>query len=258
MNTGKTQIIAHRGGRVWAPENTMAAFSKSLELGVDGIELDIQRCATGELVVFHDEELSRTTNGVGLVADSSLEELKRLSAGAWFDKAFTAEKIPTLQEVLELVAGKCVLNIEIKNSPIGYDGIEEELLSLLENYSAIDKVIVSSFDHNCLFKLKTLAPYLNLALLLDGILLDMPAYAERLGCKYFHPCFSSCRADVVEEAHRAGLIINSWTINGRFAWRMAINMGIDGLVTDDPYGLAQALGRVPATAQEAQVLSSLA
>lgn len=152
------KIIAHRGGRDWAPENTLAAFRQSLDIRVDGIELDVQRCSTGELVVFHDEDLSRTTNGVGLVAHSSLDEIKRLSAGRWFDRSYADEKVPLLQEVLDLVDGKCVLHIEIKNTPIEYEGIEEELLELLSGYVHRDKVVVSSFDHPLLARLHALIP----------------------------------------------------------------------------------------------------
>src|ERR1700679_751419 len=131
MTQPNISVFAHRGGREWAPENTMRAFTNSLELGVDGIELDVQRCASGELVVIHDADLSRTTNGGGLVAEATLDEIKRLSAGLWFDKEFYKEKVPLLSEVLSLVSGQCLLNIEIKNAPIAYPGIEEELLELL-------------------------------------------------------------------------------------------------------------------------------
>ncbi|HEY9713815.1 MAG TPA: glycerophosphodiester phosphodiesterase family protein, partial [Chroococcales cyanobacterium] len=90
-------IIGHRGGRRWAPENTLAAFEKCLDpdTRLDGIELDVQRCASGELVVIHDDDVGRTTNGVGQVRDISLDELKRLSAGLWFDRAFADQRIPT-------------------------------------------------------------------------------------------------------------------------------------------------------------------
>ena len=238
------KIIAHRGGRDWAPENTLAAFRQSLDIRVDGIELDVQRCSTGELVVFHDEDLSRTTNGVGLVAHSSLDEIKRLSAGRWFDRSYADEKVPLLQEVLDLVDGKCVLHIEIKNTPIEYEGIEEELLELLSGYSHRDKVVVSSFDHPLLARLHALDPALDLGLLVDGILIDLPAYAARIGCKYFHPCISESRTDTIEAAIAAGMRVNSWTVNGLREWRMAMDMGIEGIMTDDPLGFAEALGRV--------------
>lgn len=250
MTAENVQVIAHRGGRMWAPENTMAAFRKSLELGVDGIELDVQRCASGELVVIHDEDLERTTNGVGLVADINYDEIHRLSAGLWFDSEFRDEKVPLLSEVFDLIGGKLTINVEIKNSPVSYPGIEEELLELLSAYGHSDKIIISSFDHFVLERLKNLDNSLNLALLVDAVLLDMPQYAERVGAKYFHPCFSSCREEVIEEAHSAALKVNAWTVNKRREWSMALKMGIDGLVTDDPEQLMVYLRRAVLVPQE--------
>lgn len=243
MAAENVQVFAHRGGRMWAPENTMAAFRRAVELGVDGIELDVQRCASGELIVIHDEDLERTTNGVGLVADISYDEISRLSAGLWFDQEFRDEKVPLLADVLDLVAGSLTVNVEIKNSPVAYPGIEEELLELLSSYGHSDKIIVSSFDHFVLERLKNLDSSLNLALLVDAVLLDMPQYAQRLGARFFHPCFSSCRQEVVEEAHAAGFKVNAWTLNKRREWSMALKMGIDGFVTDDPEGLMVYLRR---------------
>lgn len=242
----KFKVFAHRGGCQWAPENTLRAFTYALELGVDGIELDVQRCASGELVVIHDHDLGRTTNGGGLVAEASLDEIKRLSAGLWFDKEFYREKVPLLTEVLDLVAGQCLLNIEIKNAPVSYHDIEEELLAVLDSYSAKDKIIISSFDHFCLERLGRLLPEgdeIKLALLLDGILLDLPQYAARLNCSYFHPSFSSLREDVLATAHQAGLKVNAWTLNSRSQWMQAAKMGVDGVVTSDPEELMIFCGR---------------
>jgi glycerophosphoryl diester phosphodiesterase len=245
-------VIAHRGGREWAPENTMRAFANCLELGVDGIELDVQRCASGELVVIHDADLTRTTNGGGLVAEATLDEIKRLSAGLWFDKEFYLEKIPLLSEVLSLVAGQCVLNIEIKNAPIAYPGIEEELLALLDGYCAPSKIIISSFDHYNLLRLSQLLPEaseIKLALLADAILIDLPNYAAHLKTAFFHPCFGSLRSDIVDQAHKAGMKVNAWTLNNRSQWAMAAKMGVDGIVTDDPEELMMLWGRaIPAGA----------
>ncbi len=220
----------------------MAAFRKCLELGVD-IELDVQRCASGELIVIHDEDLSRTTNGVGQVCDINYDEINRLSAGLWFDSDFSGENVPLLSDVLKLISGQLNINVEIKNAPIAYDDIEEELLAMLADYGHGDKIIVSSFDHYVIQRLRALDSSLQLALLLDGVLVDMPAYAEKLGVNYFHPCLGSCRADLVEEAQAAGLKVNVWTANGRRAWSKALKMGVDGIVTDDPAGLMVLLGR---------------
>lgn len=252
MTPAKVSVIAHRGGRKWAPENTLQAFANSLELGVDGIELDVHRCASGELVVIHDADLSRTTNGAGLVAEANLDEIQRLSAGLWFDKEFRREKVPLLSQVLALVSGQCLINIEIKNAPIAYPGIEEELLDLLSSYGAPDKIIISSFDHHVLLRLTQLLPgdsSLELALLADAVLLDLKGYSAALKTAYFHPCFGSLRQDIVEEAHAAGMKVNAWTLNQRGQWAMAMKMGVDGIVTDDPEELMILLGRaIPAGA----------
>ncbi len=242
----KVKVIAHRGGREWAPENTMAAFRQALDLKVDGIELDVQRCATGELVVFHDDDVGRTTNGVGLVADISLGELRRLDAGSWFDKAFRGEQVPTLQEVLELVDGKCMLNIEIKNTPVSYENIEEDVVALLADYAHKESIIISSFDHYVLARLAEIAPEYKLAVLNDAVVLDLPAYLARFGALYYHPGFDSCRADVVEECHKNGIQVNSWTINGRKNWSRSLDLALDGIVTDDPEDLMVYLGRAVA------------
>lgn len=208
---------------------------------MDGIELDVQRCATGELVVFHDEELSRTTNGAGLVVDCSFDELRRLSAGAWFDKEFKTEKVPLLSEVLDLVAGQTVINIELKNTPVEYPGLNDDLLELLESYSAREKLIISSFDHKLMQELHRKEQDLKIALLGAAVLVDLKASATAIGAEYFHPAYDCFRADVCAEAHEAGLKVNVWTCNSQREWRDCVKMRVDGIVTDDPEGLKQFL-----------------
>lgn len=237
------QLIAHRGGRVWAPENTLAAFRRSVELGVDGIELDVQRCASGELVVFHDEDLSRTTNGAGLIRDCSFDELRRLSAGMWFDESFADERVPLLSEVLELLQGKIELNIELKNSPIEYPDMDDDLLEVIRDYST-ETLIISSFDHKLMRKLHEKAPHLKIALLGAAVFLDLKETATAVGATYFHPAFDCLRPDIVEEAHNAGLKVNVWTCNSQQEWRECLRMGVNGIVSDDPVGLKDYLNRV--------------
>ena len=188
------KIVAHRGGRVWAPENTLAAFAKSVDLGIDGIELDIHRCKTGELIVIHDEEVDRTTDGSGFVKDLSLDQLRSLSAGSkWapasqlrkltngltYSSQFKDEKLPLLSEVLNLVKGRLTINIEIKNAPIDYPGIEDDLIALLKTYQYPDKIMVSSFDHDVVHRFHEKAPQYQCAILTDCILADVGSYAKR-------------------------------------------------------------------------------
>jgi glycerophosphoryl diester phosphodiesterase len=243
MVVAKPKVIAHRGGRRWAPENTMAAFKMSLAAGVDGIELDIHRCSTGELVVIHDDDVNRTTDSVGNVQDISWPELQRLDAGSWFDPRFSDERVPALRDVLDLIAGKIILNIEVKNTPIDYSGIEEDLLDMLQDYPK-ETIIISSFDHKLVQKFAKLDDSLNLALLADGLFIDVNAYAKQMNAKFWHPCFGSLREDAVEEAHAGGLQINAWTVNAPRDWAQAMRMKLEGIVTDDPEGLISYLSRV--------------
>lgn len=244
MSSALPNVIAHRGGKVWAPENTLSAFRKSLEAKVFGVELDIHRCSSGELVVIHDDDVQRTTNGVGLVKDISFDELRRLDAGSWYSAEFTAERIPLLSEVLQLIDGGLVINIEIKNTPIDYPGIDEDLIELLKGYKHTDKIIVSSFDHNVVHSVAKKASNLQTALLSDSLFYGLQDYAQKVGSKVWHPAFGSLRNDAVQEAHAAGIQVNAWTVNDPREWASAVEMKLDGIVTDDPPGLVSYLERV--------------
>ncbi len=243
MSKAQPANISHRGGRHWAPENTLVAFKMSLDIGVDGLELDVQRCATGELVVIHDELVNRTTNGVGLVQDITYDELKRLDAGSFWHEEyedagkvnFKGESIPLLKDVLDLVDGRAFVNVELKNTPIQYPGIEDELIDLLSDYGHRDKIIVSSFDHKLMYSLKEKNSGLAIALLADALFVNVVDLAKQIGADYWHPCFGSLRKEAVEEAHAAGLKVNAWTINTAREWAMAIDWELDGVITDAPF-----------------------
>lgn len=230
-------IIAHRGGRDWAPENTLAAFRKSIELGADGIEFDVHRCASGELVVIHDDDLNRTTNGVGLVKDTSCAELRRLSAGLWFGKEFRDERVPLLSEVLELCHENMLIDIEIKNSPIGYDGIEEDLLREIEAYRQKLNLTVSSFDHHCLLRLRKLDPEISIGLLASASLLGLKQYAEKFRASYYIQDYDCLMPESIAEARDAGLELIVWTVNDKHKWQRLIEMGVQGICTDFPEAL---------------------
>lgn len=238
------KVFAHRGGREWAPENTMAAFRKSLEAGVYGIELDVQRCASGELVVFHDHDLSRTTNGAGLIKDCTFDELKRLSAGSWFDAEFRSEKVPSLDEVLSLVDGQVVINVELKNTPVDYPGIEDDVIAVLSEYEQIDKIIFSCFDNRLTKKMAAKKPEWNYAILMDGIPDDVCGMATSVHARFWHPNHESLLEDAVSEAKNGGLSVYPWTVNGEKDWVRMLKLGVDGIMTDDPSGLINLLQTV--------------
>ncbi len=230
-------VVAHRGGKRWAPENSMAAFKKSVAAGADGIELDIHRCKSGELVVIHDDTLNRTAGGSGQIKDHTLQELAALDCGSWYDPAFKDERIPLLKDVLKEVNGKLTINIEIKNCPNNYPEIDAELLKVLADYPYPDKIIISSFDHLVLKKIHDKTSRYKLALLGDCAIYDLPAYARSTGATAWNPEFDCVREDTVKIAHDAGITVNTWTVNSKEGWQKAIDLGVDAIITDDPVGL---------------------
>lgn len=230
-------VIAHRGGKRWAPENTLSAFKKSLEAQVDGIELDIHKCKSGELVVIHDDTLNRTTSGTGYVKDATWQELSQLDCGNWYSPAFKGEKLPLLSDVLNLIKGKILINIEIKNCPVNYAGIEDDLLKLLESYPYSDKIIISSFDHTVLERIHKKTSRYKLALLGDSVMHNLGGYAREVGATAWNPDFDCVRKDTVKAAHDSSITVNTWTVNGVDNWKRAVDLHVDSIITDDPEGL---------------------
>lgn len=237
----QVKIVAHRGGKKWAPENTLAAFRKAVEAKVDGIELDIHKCKTGELVVIHDDTLERTTNGKGLVKETTLADLQKLDCGSWYDSSFKDERLPLLQDVLKLVDGKLEINIEIKNCPMNYENIAEDLLKLLADYKYPDKIMISSFDHKVIKAIAARSKRYKLALLGDNIPYDIAGYATKAGASAWNPAFDCVRPDSVKDAHTGNISVNTWTLNKKEEWRQALDLKVDSIITDDPIGLREYL-----------------
>lgn len=230
-----TQIWAHRGARREAPENTVPAFERALAYGVDGVEFDVQLTADGALVVIHDETVERTTDGQGHVGRHTLAQLRRLDASAGF-AGFGGVRVPTLAEVLEVVAPAGVaINIELKNSVEPYPGLEERVLGVVEEFGIADRLVLSTFNHYSLKKLVDLGAPGELGMLYSDPLYRPWRYASRLGMGALHPpARFVVGARYVRKAHRAGLAVRPWVVNGErrllrmFAW------GVDAVFTDLP------------------------
>ena len=171
-NTGKVLVLGHRGAKGHAPENTMVSFRKGYELGSDLLELDIHVSRDGELIVMHDADVSRTTDGEGYIKDLTTTEIKQLDAGAWFDERYRGERVPTLQEVLSWSKDRIPFVIEIKGDPIPASGIEEKLVEMLRLHSLLDDVMVISFHHPSVKRVKELEPSIATGILYTGRLVD--------------------------------------------------------------------------------------
>lgn len=157
----RTWVIAHRGDSSHAPENTLAAFEAGFRAGADGIELDTMLSADGVPVVIHDDWLERTTGVPGSVWNSTLAELKRLDAGAWFGEAFRGERIPTLAEALELARNRGIVNVEIKSKHVPPSVVTDAVLRVIGSWSHPEQILISSFDPRILHRVRRKAPWLR-------------------------------------------------------------------------------------------------
>ena len=227
-------VMAHRGAKDVAPENTLAAFLAAVELGADAIELDVTRCATGEIVVIHDDTVDRTTDGTGSVDALPIDALRALDAGSWFEPVFAGERVPLLEEVLDRMAGQLRLNIEIKRQSAA-DGIEGEISHLLDGFGVAHDTIISSFDPLALWRMRRAAPELPRALLYaDGMPLPLRrAWARHLVTpQALHPHFSMVDADYMAWARDKGYRVNVWTVNEPDDITRMAELGVDAIITD--------------------------
>lgn len=165
-----SKVFAHRGFSGKYPENTMLAFEKAVELGVDGIELDVHLSKDGEMVIIHDEKVDRTCNGTGKVKDLTLAELRELDASAMFAGQFGINRIPTLEEYMEHVRDlPLITNIELKTNIYEYEGLLEKVHGIIRQYQYEDRVIISSFNHYSVVKMMKIAPELKYGLLSEEL-----------------------------------------------------------------------------------------
>ncbi len=228
--------IAHRGASADFPENTLAAFEAAIRAGADMCELDIQKSAGGALVVIHDDTVNRTTDGKGKVASMTLGELKCLDAGYWRGKEFIGERIPTLDEVFDLVEGRCALNIELTAH-----GVEEDVCRIIRERSAERTAIVSSFEWDWLMKVKKIAPEIRIGVLADRAPSRMMAAATRLNAWAIHPVAKLVKPELCATAHRLGYQVYTWTVDDPEDMRRLIAMGVDGIMTNYPARLRSVL-----------------
>ncbi|KRE98919.1 glycerophosphodiester phosphodiesterase [Paenibacillus sp. Soil766] len=234
MHTPKPIIIGHRGAAGEAPENTLASFILALEQGSQAIELDVHITQDGEIVVCHDGTLDRTTNGSGLICNQQWADIKQLDAGAWFSEKFIGERIPLLSEVFDVVPKGTLINVEVKHA---YEGrMESALLAFLREVNRYEDVVVSSFDHKVIQRLKRAEPALKVGLLYGGNLIDHGAYAKLLEVEVFslHPHHHSFDGADIALATADGLAVYPYTVNELTDYQLMIEAGVTGIITDYP------------------------
>lgn len=230
-----TKNFAHRGFSGKYPENTMLAFEKAIAEGVDGIELDVQLTKDGEVVIIHDEKIDRTTDGEGYVVDYTYEELSQFDASYIYRGKMGFNKIPTLREYFELVKDLDIItNIELKTGINEYLGIEEKVWDLIQEFKLQDKIIISSFNHFSVMRMKKIAPNMKYGFLSEDWIIDAGKYTHSHGIQCYHPRFNNLIPEVIEELKSYGLEINTWTVNLESDMRYLISHKIDVIIGNYP------------------------
>lgn len=219
-------VIAHRGARGYAPENTLKAFDKAIELGAMWIELDVQ-LHERRLLVIHDLTLDRTTSGAGRVADCNFGYLRSLDAGQ-------GQKIPTLEEVLDRVNRRARLNIELKTAGGTAAALAQVLRKYLRNGWRARDFLVSSFILPELREFRKRMPRVATGVLLMGVPLDLAACATRIGAKTLNISDEFAEPALIADAHRRGLKVYVYTVNATSEIRYFRKLGVDGIFTDYP------------------------
>ena len=225
---GRPLVWAHRGASRAAPENTLAAFRLAAELGADGVELDAQRCATGEVVVLHDESLGRTTGYAALLAETPLSRLRTLDAGARF---------PLLEEVLSGTPASLLVNVELKCDRADDRGLTAAAVAVVREQRAEGRVLFSSFNPFCLFRARRLAPEVPRALLFErdsSFALRHALAAPALGAVALHPENVLATPAAMRSWRRRGYLVAPWTVDDPDRAQALREAGAAGIITNVP------------------------
>jgi len=214
--------ISHRGASAYEPENTLRAIKRALGYAVDMVEVDVRETRDGQIVVIHDETLERTTNGRGYVHQMSFSELRKLDAGR-------GEKIPALQEVIDLVKGRVGLVIELKD-PRTTDKVAE----ILAENNFLDKTLVTSFIHSAVKRIKELTPQLRTGVIFRCAPVKPSQLALDANANALFPHYKYVITRMIEGAHSNHLTVNVWTLDTREEIEHYVRMGVDGVVTNKP------------------------
>jgi glycerophosphoryl diester phosphodiesterase len=239
-------LFAHRGDLAHAPENTLPAFQQAIQKGADGVELDAKLTADGHVVVIHDSTVDRTTDGTGRVASLTLEAIRKLDAGKWFNEKFSGTKVPLLDEVFETVGRDKLINIELKNYFTPRDGLVLKICELIKRHNNPSQIIFSSFyPSNLKIAAQTLPEVSRGLLAMPGLL---GLWARSFGFMFgdyqaLHPHVSSASREQMQRVHRLNRRVHVWTANTPEEIIRLKNWGADGIFTDDPQMAVRALGR---------------
>lgn len=230
-----TLNIAHRGFSGQFPENTLLAFQEALTVGVDAIELDVQLSKDGEIMVFHDEELSRITDQKGLLKDHTFAGLRELDASGQYKGIFGKQLIPTLSEYLELTANKNILTfLELKNGILPYPLLEEKVASCLKQFNRQEGTVLFSANHPSVKYFGTLAADVQLLFPFDNWIFGYGSYCHTHSISACMPYYRALTPMVVAEIKSFNISIYPWTVDEPDDFQTLLSLGVDGILTNRP------------------------
>ncbi|HON59257.1 MAG TPA: glycerophosphodiester phosphodiesterase family protein [Smithella sp.] len=233
-------VIAHRGASAYYPENTQPALIGAIDLGADMVEFDVQLTADKEVVVFHDEKISRCTDGSGKISDYTLAQLKKFDAGSWFNKKFRNTRILTLTEALDICRNKIAVNIEIKAEAVNrmfFGGIEEKCLKTVAQAGMTNHAVFSSFEPRAIMHLKEIDGNAPVAVLFEKKHYDdqLPSQIVKLlGADAFNCSPSQLGKKWLEDLRAHDLPVNVYTVDSPKIMRRLLGQGVSGIFTNKP------------------------
>ena len=249
-------ILGHRGASAYAPDNTRAAFELAIEQGADGVETDIHLTKDGIPVIQHNYEINRNSNGQGYVEQMTFEELRQLDFGSWKGEVFKGEKILSLDEALE-IADKSMrlINLELKQTMHFDAPIVEKTIEAVKKYKMVDRVLLSSFDHELLKKAQRLCPEMLIGALYDEaevkqrnietILKDAPGYVSELGFDFANPHVDYIsEPGLVDRFTQAGIGVAVWTVDKPYVAQICVKLGVKCIITNKPRKIVKAVKEV--------------
>lgn len=243
-------IVARRGARRHAPENTLPAFELALQQGAEAIEMDVQFTADGELILMHGVEVNAVSNGSGSIRSHTCEEIRALDVGSWFDPAFAGLRVPTLAEALDLLAGRVRLILELKSYTLRSEGMEQLVWAEIERRGLVDMVTVTSFNPYLLRRLRKLAPDLRLGFMQAT---GMPSWSAGALARWWaaahdlHLELDFLAPDLARSLRRPLWL---WPVNDEPALAQALAWQPAALITDDPAWLRRRLAADPSPAPQ--------
>ena len=243
----KPSIFAHRGASAYAPENTLAAFELAIQQRADLVEFDTRLTQDRRVVVIHDHTVNRTTDGSGRVSDFPYNELRKFNASNKFREQYPRESIPLLEEVIEACKGRIKFNIELSNYLTPFDQLETKVARVIHHYQLHQDVLVSSFHPIPLRRFHTLCPEIPIGFLarkgLKGYLSRGWLGRALVPYNALHPDKSDVTPGLLNKASSLGLLIHTFTVNDVGEMQNLIALGVDGLITDDPFSARSLLDK---------------